>query len=235
MRVIGAIQDITEQKKLQKQIVEQEQKLKRKLVKSIIEAQENERRHLSVELHDNVNQLLTSCKLMLEYAKENETAAKHLIEKAYQSISTVIQEVRLISHDLNPSLIQDMGLLEAIEQLVEKINLTQKLKVHFYTNSLSRIFKEAERMVIYRIVQEQVNNILKHAQASTVVIQLLEKNGYVNLSISDNGIGFNQKSVKLGLGLRSIKNRVDYCNGTMKIHSSPGKGTMLGVIFKTSD
>ncbi|RYZ29776.1 MAG: hypothetical protein EOO10_05190, partial [Chitinophagaceae bacterium] len=233
-RVIGAIQDISSQKELQKKLMNQEKRSKRELVKSIIETQEKERRQLSVELHDNVNQMLASCKLMLEVAKENGVNAKMLTEKTYHSIQTVIDEIRKISHHLNPSAIVDVGLVEAIEQLIEKINLPGKINIRFVPDQrqYKEYLTEDDKIAIFRIVQEQLSNILKHAAAKMVVIQLEVVKGAVRLSIIDDGVGFDLEKCKKGLGLRNIYNRVDYYGGTIRIHTSEGNGCEMVITLK---
>ena len=235
VRVIGAIQDITAQKELQQQLIQQEKKSKQELIKSIIETQEKERRQLSVELHDNVNQMLASCKLMLEVANENGSNAKMLTEKAYQSIQTVIDEIRRISHDLNPSAIVDVGLVDAIEQLIGKINLAGKINIQFLPNrpTYSQYLSEEDKIAIFRIVQEQLNNILKHAKARNVIIRLEVINGITKLCIKDDGIGFDLAKCKRGLGLRNIYNRVEYYGGTVNIATSEGKGCEMRIVLKT--
>jgi PAS domain S-box-containing protein len=230
VRVIGALQDITEQKQLQERLLEQERKAKCAIVKSIIEAQEKERRHLSVELHDNINQMLTSCKLMLEYAKDNKEASHVLIEKSYQSLHQIINEIRRISHELNPSAIEDIGLVEAIEQIIEKITLACKLNIHFEKRvPHSAVLKEEDKITIYRIIQEQINNIIKHAQAKNVKISLLIKEEKIQLMIQDDGKGFCVAKAKKGLGLKNILHRVEYYNGTCNNISEPGKGCRMEI------
>jgi two-component system, NarL family, sensor histidine kinase UhpB len=215
--------------------VNQEKRSKRELIKSIIETQEQERRELSVELHDNVNQMLASCKLMLEVAKENGINAKMLTEKTYQSIQTVIDEIRRISHDLNPSAIVDVGLVEAIEQLIEKINIAGKIKITFQPDK--RQYKchlnDEDKITIFRIVQEQLNNILKHANASFVFIGLEVIDQNVKLCIKDDGVGFDPLTCKKGLGLRNIHNRVEYYAGTIEIETSEGAGCEMRITLKT--
>ena len=233
-RVIGAIQDITSQKELQCQLVNQEKRSKRELIKSIIETQEKERRQLSVDLHDNVNQMLASCKLMLEVAKENGSNAKMLTEKTYQSIQTVINEIRKISHDLNPSAIVDVGLVDAIEQLIEKINLAGKINILFIPDK--RHYKddlnEEDKIAIFRIIQEQLNNILKHAAAKQVVIRLEVVKGIIRVCIKDDGVGFDLEKCKKGLGLRNIYHRVEYYGGTIRIDTGIGRGCELCITLK---
>ncbi|HEX8314874.1 MAG TPA: PAS domain S-box protein, partial [Flavisolibacter sp.] len=235
LRVIGALQDVTAQKDLQTRLVQQEMRNKQELIKSIIEAQEKERRQLSVELHDNVNQMLASCKLMLEVAIESGSNAKMLTEKTYQSIQTVIDEIRRISHDLNPSAIADVGLVEAIEQLIEKINLAGKTNIQFVPNRVSyhQFLGDEDKIAIFRIVQEQLNNILKHARAKNVIIKLDVANGLIKLCIKDDGVGFDLIKCKKGLGLRNIYNRVEYYGGTIHIATSEGKGCEMCISLKT--
>lgn len=235
LRVIGALQDVTAQKDLQRRLVQQEMRNKQNLIKSIIEAQEKERRQLSVELHDNVNQMLASCKLMLEVAIESGSNAKMLTEKTYQSIQTVINELRRISHDLNPSAIADVGLVEAIEQLIDKINLAGKTNIQFVPNRVSygQFLAEEDKIAIFRIVQEQLNNILKHARAKNVIIKLEVANGIISLCIKDDGVGFDLLKCKKGLGLRNIHNRVEYYGGTIHISTGEGKGCEMCISLKT--
>lgn len=236
VRVIGAMQDITSQKQLQQKLVEQEKRNKQKVVKSIIEAQEKERRQLSVELHDNVNQMLASCKLMLETALENTGHAKMLTERTYQSIQTVIDEIRRISHDLNPSAIADLGLVEAIEQSIERINISGKINIRFNPDRLAytHYLNEEDKITIFRIVQEQLNNILKHSKATSVLIELSMADETIKLCIRDNGVGFDPTTCKKGLGLRNIYNRVNYYGGDILIDTGIGKGVKLCIAFNAS-
>ncbi|ANE50762.1 PAS domain S-box protein [Flavisolibacter tropicus] len=229
IRVIGALQDVTEQKELQVKLLQQERKSRRDVIRSIIETQEKERRQLSVELHDNINQMLASCKLMLEVAQDNQEAAPALTKKSYEGLQTVITEIRKLSHRLNPSAIEDIGLDEAVREMVEKINLSKKVIIAY---SCERQEQEAQlqgkdKVAIYRILQEQLSNILKHAQAEYVQIQLRFDLPKVYITIQDDGVGFNPHLAKKGLGLRSIQNRIEYYFGGLDIESAPGKGCLL--------
>jgi PAS domain S-box-containing protein len=236
IRVIGAIQDITEYNQLQEKLVLQEESKKRAIVRSIIETQEKERRQLSVELHDNVNQILSSCKLMLELAKENKDKAPLLTEKSYQSIQLAITEIRKISHNLNPSAVEDFGLGEAITEMVDKINLSEKVKVDFkfFATVKKTALKSEDKIAVYRIVQEQLNNILKHAHAKNVFIELAIKPSKIHLFIEDDGNGFNPKKINKGIGLKSIHHRVEYYHGTIDIESGKNKGCKMTITLNIS-
>ena len=223
--------DITEQKELQRKLVQQEKENKKEMVRSIIETQEKERRKLSVELHDNINQILSSCKLMLEVARENGENAPVLTEKAYQSLQTVISEIRKLSHELNPSAIDDVGLLDAINEMIDKINASEKLTVRFdhdrtdYNDNIN----QQDKIAVYRIIQEQLSNIIKHAKATEVTIQLTQSGSQLFLEIMDNGIGFDPATVKKGLGLKNISNRVEYYHGKLEI--SQAKGCHMRIVL----
>ncbi len=236
VRVIGAIQDITEYNQMQEKLVLQEESKKREIIRSIIETQEKERRQLSVELHDNVNQILSSCKLMLEVAKENKEKAQLLTEKSYQSIQLAIAEIRKISHDLNPSAVEDFGLKEAITEMIDKFNLSGKVKIifRFFISGKKTLLKSEDKIAIYRIVQEQLNNIMKHANASNVLVELAIKSSQIYLTIEDDGKGFNPKKINKGIGLKNIHHRVEYYHGTLAIEAAPNKGCKMNILLNIS-
>ena len=228
--VAGWAVDITEQEELQEKLLETEQNKKRDVIRSIIETQEKERRQLSIELHDNVNQILSSCKLMLETAKENKEAASQLIDKCYLNLITAINEIRNISHELNPSAIEDIGLTDAITDLIENINSLGKIFIEYHCQGCREAHLDVtDKVAIYRIVQEGLNNILKHARASKVSIHLYFKEQTVYLKIEDDGIGFDLKNIHRGIGLKNIEHRIAYYQGTLSIESSPGNGCSLTI------
>ena len=231
VRVIGALQDITVLKEMEQRIIDHEKSRKREVVRSIIEAQEKERRKLSVELHDNVNQMLSSCKLMLEVALDDAANAPMLTEKSYQCIQAVMSEIRKISHDLNPSALQDVGLTEAIAEMIEKINLTKKLNIafHFTTGVQSFVIKEEDRIAIYRIIQEATNNVMKHARAKNASISLNIMKSKLLLVVKDDGVGYNPELITKGIGLKNIQNRADYFQGQVAIISAVNEGCELRV------
>lgn len=234
VRVIGAIQDVTHMKALQERLLTEERSRKQQIVRSIIEAQEQERRNLSVELHDNVNQMLASCKLMLEVACDGGEMTAVMTRKSYRALGDIITEIRRICHDLNPSALEDIGLTDAVQQVVDVINSTDKMQVAFtaYDCTEKSAIASNDRVAIFRIIQEQLNNILKHARATKAGITIRKNGQQVLLLIEDNGVGFDVKKARKGLGLRNIQNRVDYYHGSLKINSQPGKGTRMEINMK---
>jgi len=228
IRMIGAMQDITEQRKLQLQLNREEQRKKEELMQAIIHAQEKERYEISHELHDNVNQILTTCKLLLEAAAQ-EGGHKYL-QQSGENLQKAIDEIRNISHRLNPATLQYIGLQGAIDDLVSKINNTGKVYVSF-TSSLKtgKKIDDDVALALFRIVQEQINNILKHSGAYRVFINLTIEKGKLKLTITDDGKGHDFQIKKHGLGLKNIFNRAEFHKGSAEIFSEPGKGFMLQV------
>lgn len=224
-------------KQLQKELWPQQEEKKRSIIKSVIETQEKERRKLSVELHDNVNQILASCKLLLEAANDSVENALLLNGKIYKGIDTAIRELRKISHDLNPSALDDLGLVGAINEMMENINLTGKIRAQFFPDhkSYSDILRKEDRIAVYRIIQEQVTNIVKHANADAIMVTLRTVADKIYLSIEDNGRGFDLQATKKGIGLKSIQNRVDYYQGTMEVDSDMGKRCSLKIMLNLKE
>ena len=232
IRMIGAAQDITERKKLEKQLLMRELDKQKLISRATIETQEQERSEIGKELHDNVNQVLTTTKLYLELSLSNVEMKDELIAKSSKNIMYVINEIRQLSRSLmNPSL-GDLGLYESINDLIENIQLTGKLKVKLDCDStLEEHLNENQKLMIYRIVQESLNNILKHAKAKSVQIVILDTNQDVQLIIEDDGIGFNFDTVKKGAGLKHIQNRVYLANGTLSVNSLPNEGSKIFIKF----
>ncbi len=229
VRTIGVTRDITEMKKLEEKMAEEEIIHLQQITAVTVETQERERETIGRELHDNINQILASVKLNLEIAIENEGAPNALLEKSYANINEAIREIRIISRSLI-SPVLDIGITDAIHQLIENINspLSPKFTYLPGNDDYSTLCKTIQLMA-YRIVQEQINNILKHANATEVVIQLGLKNGFFCLHIKDNGIGFDINERYFGVGLRNIKSRVGLYHGKVTLASQPGHGCTLDV------
>jgi PAS domain S-box-containing protein len=228
IRMIGAMQDITEQRRLQEQLIKEEERKKKEVLQAIIHAQERERHEISHELHDNVSQILTTCKLLLETAVQRDD--KSYLQQTKENIQKAIDEMRAISHRLNPATLRFIGLEGSIDDLVSKIANTGTMNISF-----SSTFGQADKLsddiqlALFRIVQEQLNNILKHADAKQVSIELSGENRKVRLTITDDGKGYDLTAKKHGLGLRNIFNRAEFHKGTAQIFTEPGKGFKLQV------
>lgn len=228
----GVALDITEQKMLEKKLATEEKEKKREIIQAIINAQEKERRELAYELHDNVNQILSSSKLMLDVVADSQQTNIEFVNRSNEYISEAIKELRRISHNLSPGILKDISLEAAIQDVVEQINNSGKLYICFRKRNYLKTDKtidEGIRLTILRIAQEQLNNIVKHAEAAEVTVQLFITKSKIVLSIKDDGKGFDVENTKRGLGLHNIFNRTEYYQGVVHLESEPGKGSLLKI------
>jgi len=232
IRMIGAAQDVSERKRLERELLNNELEYQKAINQATIETQEQERSEIGKELHDNVNQVLTTTKLYLDLAISNPELKDDMVLKANKNIINVINEIRQLSRSLmNPS-IGDLGLIDSINDLIENINLTRKLHVSLQAKAeIEDLLDKNQKLTIFRIIQEALNNAIKHAKASKVSINILYNASGVEVNIEDNGIGFNIQKVKKGAGLKNIQNRIYLINGTHNIESVPSKGSKIIINF----
>ncbi len=229
-RFVGSMQDITERKKMEKKLIKNEINKEKLIAQAVIDAQEKERAEIGKELHDNVNQILSTAKLYLELAKTDVKQKDELIKRSADNIFNAINEIRNISKALVPPSVKDLGLIDSVKDLVESLRMTGALQVKFlYKGDLEKIISDKQKLMLFRIIQEQVNNVLKHAEASELSIEIKIHEKSITLSITDNGKGFRLENVKFkkGVGLSNIESRAHLFNGKVTISSSPGNGCKL--------
>ncbi|HEX6847267.1 MAG TPA: PAS domain S-box protein [Chitinophagaceae bacterium] len=232
VRILGAIRDLTEKKKLQQQLLQEQEQKHKAVSQAGIAAQEAERSDISRELHDNVNQLLMSAKLFMNSAKTDPGKAEEHIEKAITYQMMAVEEIRKLSKALNTSLVKVIGLSRSIDDIIINMKAFQGIETVFdYDQKLDKILSDDQKLMIFRILQEQTNNIIKYADAKSVIISLKEENNVVCLSIKDDGKGFDVSVQSKGIGFINIVNRVDAFGGEMVLDSSPGNGCSLQVNF----
>lgn len=220
-----------------KERLEVERELKTtQIAEAAEDARDMERSDIGKELHDNVNQLLGASKLYLDMAKRDKKKTLVYLSRSSEYTITAIEEIRKLTRSLTTDIIKNMGLREAIEDLVHTTMEIEPMEIYcalikFSEKGITDKFK----MNIFRIVQEHLNNILKHAHASKVSIRLRKNKSSVALSIYDNGIGFDTSQKNSGIGISNIKSRAEAFNGTADFVSSPGKGCKLSVTFPATD
>lgn len=232
IRAIGAVQDVTENKKLEAKLQLQKNQQQKEINRTIIATQDYERNELGKELHDNVNQILATTSLLLGNTKGRTIEEKEeFTGKAQDYIKLAIEELRKISKSLNTSVVEQTGLIEPIEDIVANLRLNKNITVRFECrNYVEQKLSSGQKLMIYRIIQEQTNNIVKYAEASKISIVIQKEERSCSLTISDNGKGFDLKQSRKGIGLANIRHRVEAFNGTMDIDSAPGKGCSLKVL-----
>jgi two-component system NarL family sensor kinase len=202
-----------------------------------VQHQEEERRRVSRELHDGINQLLVSVKYRLEAAMTHipaaESAAHESLVKGEAVLNRAIQEVRRISHALRPSVLDDLGLLAALNQLLDDFHERNGITMEVDIKPPQSEMSEEVATTLYRIVQEAMSNIEKHANATRLSLSLEEDAEGLYLSIADNGVGIVEKNTyaRRGIGLRNMRERVEFLGGSFEVSSRQGNGTRIVASF----
>lgn len=233
IRIIGAANDVTEERKLQKTLQEERQRQQRFIAEATIRGQENERAQLGIELHDNINQILATSRLYLDSALSCSMNEAKVI-KSRDLVSMAIRELRKLSHTLLPPSLHEFGLKAALHELTDIIMETGLLVLDKQWDVFEEeLIDRDQQLTVYRIVQEQLNNIIKHAAASNVRIslRLVSDGAGIELSIKDDGKGFDPRQKRNGVGLRNITSRAELYYGHVTINSKPGHGCELKVMF----
>ncbi|WP_086774879.1 cache domain-containing protein [Vibrio coralliirubri] len=197
--------------------------------------QEDEKKHLARELHDGINQLLVSSRCHLELLGnklQNEDLKAHL-NKSQHSLMRAIEEVRHISHQLRPSSLDDIGLEAALSSLLLDFQAHSGIEVETLFSTQQGKLKSEAATTLYRVVQESLNNIEKHAQATKVTVIAQQIGNVLQLLIQDNGVGFNTYKAmeKRGIGLRNMRERVEFIGGDFELMSEIGLGTEITVLL----
>jgi PAS domain S-box-containing protein len=234
--IVVNTRDVTEKVMLEQELKNQAQLKEKEVTVSMIKGQEKERIWLGQELHDNINQLLTSAKLYLEFIENDDTNRDRLLGKSIQIIQTVIGEIRKLSHQLVLPDYRTFDLQQSIEQVVNNLLSTSDIKIEFeFTFFDHSSLLEEFKIVLYRIVQEQLTNIIKHSEATQVRLCLKKEPSNLQLTVEDNGKGFDPALKKQGIGFSNISERARVFGGEVLIDTAPNKGCKLQVIFPSKD
>ena len=222
--------DITERKLLQQQLNREQEQRQKKITAAVIKAQEKERAQVGQELHDNINQVLTTVKLYNELALDGVGDTGELLQKSIQYLQHTIDEIRRISKRLAAPTLGKIDLKETLKELAESIMLTNRLTVTIdYVNMDDLYIDEDLHVTAYRIIQEHMTNVLKHSQATSVHINLRTSGHALYMDVTDDGIGFNVAEKRKGIGITNMTSRAESANGRLKIISAPGQGCKLKV------
>ncbi len=207
----------------------------RRVLSAVIDTEDAERKRIAEDIHDGVNPLLSSVKLYLgeiKYVEKKEEQEK-MIKYADELVTDALKQIRNISHNIMPDLLNEQGLIHSLKAFAEKIRFTKQLKINIENKIGNRRFARSTELIIYRTLIELINNTLKHAEAKTVSIVFVQKKKSVSIQYRDDGKGFDveqiMKSQKKGIGLANIKNRIASLNGTFNMKSSQGTGTVVDI------
>jgi PAS domain S-box-containing protein len=222
--------DITDKKIMQERFDKQIKEWQKRMNKATIQAQEQERAQLGRELHDNVNQVLTTVKLYTELCLDQHPDQQLLLEKAANYLSDCINEIRTISKRLSSPTLGEISLSDSIKELVGSLKLTNKLQINLSVNADHSKISQDVHLGVYRIIQEHMTNILKHAEAKRVHIVITVCDTYLTVNIKDDGKGFNVDDQRKGIGISNMQGRAESLNGLLTIESKPSAGCMLTLV-----
>ncbi len=201
---------------------------------AIIEAEEKERKRIASDLHDGVGQLMTAAWMNLqafdESMKDEQSPTYPMFNKTLELVKESCNEVRQVSHNMMPNALLRKGLVNAVREFISQLN-TGKLSIHLATEELKNPLPSHIETILYRVIQESVNNVVKHAQASVLDISINQDNTGIDVLIEDNGKGFDPSITRPtdGIGLQNISSRIQYLKGTVEWDSAPGRGTLVAI------
>ena len=239
-RYVGGVAlDITRRRKIEETLREREVELKRSqnelqaLGGQLISAQEEERRRISRELHDDMNQRLALLALNIQAAQQQLVESDQMfntLQNLYDQVSSLSDDVRHLAYQLHPSILDDLGLKVALQSFVNDFSKWEGIRVSFRSTKVPRSLPQEIASCLYRITQESLRNVARHARASAVNLNLTFQKDAIKLCIKDNGMGFNVHSLpagKKGLGLIGMQERIRLIQGTLTLESHPGEGTEI--------
>lgn len=217
---------LRQQDRLQKAIINQQELA----TKAVIDAEERERKRIAGDLHDGVGQVMSAARMNLnavrselQFDNEEQQLA---FDKALALVDEGCKEVRSVSHNIMPNALLKSGLVSAIREFIEKIDY-RVLEVNLYSEGLGKRLPSNIETVLYRVIQECVNNVIKHAAANTLDITLINDEDGISVTIEDNGKGFDPTKNNDGVGLKNMQTRIDYLKGTIEWDTAIGKGTVV--------
>jgi signal transduction histidine kinase len=206
---------------------------------AVMKGQEEERGRLAKDLHDGLGGMLSGVKFSLTNMKSNVILDEEnmlVFERSLDMLDHSIVELRRVAHNMMPEVLVRFGLSEALKSYCESLRASKMFKIDYQSVGITERLPEKTEIFIFRIVQELLNNVVKHAHASQVLVQLANHDGEVNLTIEDDGLGFEACGERstIGAGLTSVQSRVDYLKGKLDIQSKPGEGTSVHVTLPVS-
>ena len=206
---------------------------------AVLRGQEEERKRLAKDLHDGLGGMLSGIKFSFSNMKENIIMTPENLrafERSMDMLDSSISELRRVAHNMMPESLIRFGLEISVRDICRDITNSGALNVSFQAFGLNELKADQQvQIIIYRIIQELLNNIMKHAAAKSAIVQLTLRNGRLNITVEDDGKGFDPNLIDIsnGMGLSNLKSRVDYLGGRLEIESEPGKGTTVNIEIAT--
>ena len=202
---------------------------------AVLQGEETERSRLARDLHDGLGGLLSGIKLTLSSMKGNVVLSSEsvtLFDKALATLDSSIRELRRVAHNMMPEALMKFGLKDALGDFCHSLD-NKQMPINYQHFGISNRFDHKIEISLYRIAQELINNALKHSYATELIVQLIQEDKRVNLTVQDNGIGFDTALLRTakGAGMANIRSRIESLNGRFELTSEPDKGTEISVEF----
>ncbi|MBK6342469.1 MAG: sensor histidine kinase [Flavobacteriales bacterium] len=202
-----------------------------KSINAMLEGQENERDRMGKDLHDRLGSMLGGIKANMSALEDRVEAMRE--DQQYQKVNRLLDqavgELRQISHDMAASTLSRFGLEKALKDLRDTLHITGRMQVELKAFGLDERLERSVEIAIYRIIQELVSNVLKHAKANEIIIDVTRTPGRLSVVVSDNGVGFDTTKQTDGMGLSNVRSRAASLGATVQVDSTPGKGTTVSV------
>jgi signal transduction histidine kinase len=239
--MIGAVscyQDIAERKQAEEKLQESNDKLQL-LSRRLVKSQETERRHIARELHDEVGQTLTVAEMNLQVLMQSPGAAplKGRLKESLQAVERVLEQVRDLSLSLRPSMLDDLGLEPALRWYTSRQAALAGIQAEFRADALENRLDTVVETACFRVTQEALTNVVRHARAHAVAVEMRNRDGCLHLFVRDDGVGFDvaarreQAVLGASLGLLSMEERATLADGGLECKSAPGQGTEVHAWF----
>ncbi|WP_334113892.1 tetratricopeptide repeat-containing sensor histidine kinase [Paucihalobacter sp.] len=219
----------------EKRAVEQQQQVLS--LQAMVNGQETERTRIAKDLHDSLGGAFSTIKMHLSSLEHDLKKEQNidLLQKCIQIVGNTATEVRRIAHNMMPEVLIKLGLLHSVQELADNISSSKQLKVRFQHFGIQERLTSNFEIMLYRIVQELLNNIIKHSNATEAIVQFIKENNRLSITVEDNGNGFSGQEATKGIGLASVKERVQYLNGSLSIDSESSVGTTVMMEFLLSE
>jgi PAS domain S-box-containing protein len=229
VKMIGSLHDVSDLKDLENKLANEKVQRQKEISEMVIRVQEKERTRIGHELHDNINQVLSTTMLFVDMFTPEGKEQRQVKEKSLEYLRIAIEEIRKLSKELVIPQLKERGLIDSIQSLIDDIHLAHAIRIKFTHDLNTDLLSSGKKITLFRIVQEQVKNILTHSKAKKAEILLQTRQDYVQLVIKDNGVGFDPKQTHRGIGLSNIYERVSFYNGTVDIKTARDKGCSVVV------
>lgn len=223
--------DVTEIRKIEQSLQEERLNKEKEVFEATLQAEEEQRAHIGRDLHDGVGQMLAYMTLYINMIKAKGTYSLHEIGELEKSVKHTLEQVRTLSRTLTPPAIRDLGLRDAVIELINSYGILEKpvFQLKIYPQEQDVFVQMEKKHVIYRVIQELLNNAFKYADANKIQLELKIDQQKFLMSYQDDGKGFDTKKIKKGVGLDSMRSRIKFHKGEISIQTAPGKGVKINI------